>query len=257
MSEHYEWPADVRTLSIDVGGSGVKASILSADGEMLTERVRVPSPYPVTPARLVDAMASLVDGLGDFDRVSVGYPALVRDGRIHHVVAFSKPKYGGKIDPKLDAMWRGFDLQTAVQDTFHKPTLVANDADVQGCAVIKGEGLEFVITLGTGVGTALFHNGALLPHLELGHAPYRKHQTFEERLSNVARKSIGNKRWSTRVMRAIDFYDQFLFFDTLYLGGGNSKHLPSKKLPKNATVVPNTAGITGGVALWEKSVRLG
>ena len=251
-SQPYEWPVDVRTLAVDVGGSGVKGSILSPDGEMLTERVRVPSPYPVTPDKFVDTVVSLVDGLGDFDRVSVGFPALVREGVVHHVVAFSKREYGGEVDPELDQAWRGFDLRTPLQDAFGKPTLVVNDADMQGCAVTSDEGFEFVMTLGTGVGTALFLNGNLLPHLELGHAPYRKGSTFEERLGNVARKEIGKKRWASRVVRAIDFYDRFLFFDRVYLGGGNSKHLPEEMLPDNAIVVPNSAGITGGVKVWDK-----
>ena len=111
------------------------------------------------------------------------------------------------------------------------PVKVANDADVQGCAVVQGEGFEFVMTLGTGVGTALFLDGRLLPHIEGGHAPFRKDETFEEQLGNVARKDVGNARWGRRVVKAIAAYDRFLFFDTIYLGGGNAKHLDPEQLP--------------------------
>ena len=107
------------------------------------------------------------------------------------------------------------------------------------------------MTLGTGVGTALFLDGRLLPHLEGGHAPFRKGDTFEEQLGNVARKHVGNERWSTRVLEAIMAYDRFLFFDTIHVGGGNAKHLDPKDLPHKARIVANTAGIVGGVRLWD------
>ena len=101
------------------------------------------------------------------------------------------------------------------------------------------------------MGTALFLDGRLLPHIEGGHAPFRKDETFEEQLGNVARKDVGNHRWGHRVVKAIEAYDRFLFFDTIYLGGGNAKHLDPEQLPAHATVVPNTAGIVGGVRLWD------
>ena len=128
---------------------------------------------------------------------------------------------------------------------------VANDADVQGCAVAQGSGFEFVITLGTGVGTALFSQRVLLTHLELGHAQFRKGETFEDQLGNMARRVVGNERWTARLLKALDAYDRFLFYDHVYLGGGNSKHLRAEELPEKATIVPNTAGILGGVRLWE------
>ena len=133
---------------------------------------------------------------------------------------------------------------------------VANDADVQGCAVAQGEGFEFVMTLGTGVGTALFSQGVLLTHLELGHAQFRKGETFEDQLGNTARKDVGNERWGERVLKALDAYDRFLFFDHVYLGGGNSKHLKVDDLPAKATIVPNTAGILGGVRLWQMDLHV-
>jgi len=246
-----EWPNDVRTLAVDVGGSGVKASVLDHDGNMVTDRLRVPTPYPVTPAKLLETISTLVTPLPQYQRVAVGFPALVRGGKVHHVVAFSRREYGGQTDPELDRLWRGFDLGTALQDTFGLPCIVLNDADMQGSAVVSGDGFEFVMTLGTGCGTALFYNGELLPHIELGHAPFRKKQTFEERIGNVERKRIGKRKWVERVLRAIDAYDQFLFFDHIYIGGGNAKHLPLDRLPGKATVVPNTAGITGGVKVWD------
>ena len=166
------WPADVRTLAVDIGGSGFKASVLDAAGAMLTERVRVDTPYPCTPQRFVRTVADLVAPLGAVQRASVGFPGLVRHGRVLEVPSLSRGEYGGQADPGLVAAWGGFDLGSALAGVFGVPTKVVNDADMQGCAVVRGTGLEFVMTLGTGVGTALFSDGRLLPHLELSHGPF-------------------------------------------------------------------------------------
>jgi len=249
--QHPQWPHNVLTLAVDVGGSGIKASVLDPVGNMTTERVRVATPYPSPPPKLVATIKDLVADLPTAQRVSVGFPGLVRDGIVRNVPALSKAEYGGEIDPDLRAKWIGFDLGRAMAEAFGLPTVVVNDADMQGCAVARGEGFEFVVTLGTGTGTALFNNGRLLPHLELGHAPFRKGETVEQQIGNVARKTVGNDAWSQRVMKAIDAYNRYLFFDHIYIGGGNAKHLNPANLPPNAELVPNTAGITGGVRVWE------
>jgi polyphosphate glucokinase len=246
-----EWPADVRTLAVDIGGSGFKAAILDPEGTMLTERVRVETPYPCDPEKLVSSLLDLTRDLGERHRVSVGFPGLVRNGRVRNIPSLSRAAYDGDTDPDLEKRWMGFDLATALSDAFGVPTKVANDADVQGCAVVTGEGFEFVMTLGTGVGTAMFLDGHLLTHIEGGHAPFRKGDSFEDQLGNVARKHVGNERWRRRVLEAIVAYDRFLFFDTIHIGGGNAKHLDPADLPHKARIVANTAGITGGVRLWD------
>jgi polyphosphate glucokinase len=213
--------------------------------------VRVDTPYPCPPEQLVPALVDLTKDLGDRHRVSVGFPGLVRGGRVRNIPSLSRATYDGDADPALERAWRGFDLAGTLRDAFGVPVKVANDADVQGCAVVTGDGYEFVMTLGTGVGTALFLDGRLLPHIEGGHAPFRKDQTFEEQLGNVVRKEVGNERWARRVVKALVAYDRFLFYDTVYVGGGNAKHLAATELPPNAVIVPNTAGITGGVRLWD------
>lgn len=246
-----EWPNDVRTLAIDIGGSGFKAAVVSTDGAMLTQRVRIETPYPCPPEVFVDTVTHLVHDLGSWDRVSVGFPGLVRDGKIRNIPTLSRRAYDGDSDPDLEALWENFHLAGALTDAFNVPVKVANDADVQGCAVVEGNGFEFVMTLGTGVGTALFLNGKLAPHLEAGHAPFRKGDTFEEQLGNVARVAVGNDRWQRRLVKAIAAYHAFLFFDTIYIGGGNAKHVDPSILPPNARIVDNTAGILGGVRLWD------
>lgn len=245
------WPTDVKTLAIDIGGTGLKGSVLDATGDMTNERVRIETPYPCPPEVLIANVKQLAAQQPSFDRVSVGFPGLVRGGKVFHIPAFSRQFYGGPPDPQLVQRWHGFDLATALEDAFGVPVKVANDADVQGCAVVRGEGFEFVMTLGTGCGTAVFHNGVLLPHMELSHAPFQQDETFDTQLGNAARKSVGKKKWTRRVVKAIGAFDRFLFFDHLYIGGGNAKHLAELDLGPRTTIVPNTAGILGGIKIWE------
>jgi polyphosphate glucokinase len=133
---------------------------------------------------------------------------------------------------------------------FGLPTKVANDADIQGAAVVVGKGLELVITLGTGFGTGLFYNGVLLPHLEIAHQPFRKGETYNEQLGEAVRKDIGDERWNKRVIKAVANLRGLMFFDHLYIGGGNSRRVKRDGLTRDITVIDNSAGILGGVKLW-------
>ncbi len=251
-------PAHPYTLAIDIGGTGLKASVLDADGAMVADRVKVPTTYPLPPtgdSGLVAKLVGLVTPLPEADRVSAGFPGMVRGGSVLSAPHFSTKKGpGSAVDPELAAAWHGFDLAGALAAALGKPTRVANDADVQGAAVVQGQGLEFVITLGTGFGTAVFMDGNLLPHMEIAHQPFRKGETYNEQLGEHARKEIGDHRWNHRVRRAVDTLDQLLFFDHLYIGGGNARRLVRDDLGAvlaRTTIVDNTAGILGGIKLWE------
>jgi polyphosphate glucokinase len=239
------------TLGIDVGGSGIKAAVLDAGGTMSSDRIRVDTPYPCPPKRLVAELVALRERLPAHDRATVGFPGLVRHGRVDLIVSLSRRRYGGRTDPDLVKLWDRYPLAEDLAAAFGVPTKVANDADVQGCAAAEGVGFEFVMTLGTGVGAALFSDGRLLPHLELGHAPFQHKDSFEDRLGNLARKRMGNHDWQREVLAAIEAYRSFLFFDRIHIGGGNAKHLDPAELPDVARIVPNSAGITGGVRLWD------
>lgn len=246
-----EIETETLTLSIDIGGSGIKGALLNSAGEMISERVRISTPYPCPPQVLVQAVRDLAANFSNFTRLSVGFPGLVREGRVSFVPALSRAELNGAADPNLVAAWQNFELGRTLSETFKLPVRVANDADMQGSAVIKGHGLEFVMTLGTGCGTALFYEGKLLPHLELGHAPFRNGESFEEQLGNAARKDIGKSRWIKRVQQAIATYESFLFFDHIYIGGGNARRLTGVDLGSNVTLVDNSAGILGGIRIWD------
>ena len=226
-----------RTLAIDIGGSGLKASVLDARGAMLVERVRVPTPVGRPPALVIEALARLVASLPAYNRISVGFPGVVRDGKV-----LTAPNLGHRA-------WAGFDLARALRRRLGKPTRIVNDADLQGLAVVKGRGVELVVTLGTGFGTALYWDGRLAPHLELAHHPFRKGETYEEQLGNAARKRIGNRKWTRRLERAIETLRVLTHFDHLYIGGGNARKL-RLELDPDVTLVSNEAGIHGGIALW-------
>lgn len=245
------WPATVRTLAVDIGGSGIKASVLNPQGEMVVDRVRLDTPYPCPPATLVRAIEQVVSGMRDVQRASVGFPGLVRGGRVVEVPSLSRREYDGDPDPELTAAWAGFDLGGTLAKTFEVPTKVVNDADMQGCAVVKGGGLEFVMTLGTGVGTALFYNSKLLPHLELSHGRFSRKLTIDKALGNVELKNIGNGEWTERVQACVEIFAEMIWFDHIYIGGGNARLLKDSDFGPKATIISNSAGIIGGVRVWE------
>jgi polyphosphate glucokinase len=243
-----------RTLAIDVGGTGLKAVVLSPEGEMVSERVRNDTPYPCPPPVLLDELDKLAKTQPEFDRVSVGFPGAIRRGRVREVPAFSRRKPGEGPDPDLVSQWTGFELEEALQARFQRPTRVANDADVQGCAVVAGHGMELVVTLGTGVGTAVFFDGALLPHMELSHGRFAEGLSIEVACGDHHREQIGNKAWRKLVASALDAFQDMVLPDHLYVGGGNAKRLDPATLGPNRTIVPNISGLLGGIKLWERAV---
>ncbi len=227
----------MKTLAVDIGGTGTKVMVLDREGNPLTQRDRLETPVPATPAAVLETLFQLAADK-EFDRVSVGYPGVVRSG-VTQTAA------------NLDPGWIGFDLESVLTEKFVKPVRVINDADMQGLGAIAGTGVELMITLGTGVGSALFVDGRLVPNLELGHHPFRKGETYEQQLGRDAYDKVGKKRWNERLERAIATLSAIFNFDVLYLGGGNAKKV-ELVLPKQVKTVPNVAGLLGGIALWRE-----
>ena len=227
----------MKTLAIDIGGSGIKALLLDQQGNPLAERDRVRTPKPATPEAVMDLLKELAQKQNDFDRVSVGFPGVVRKGVIYTAV-------------NLHPDWQGYDLAAQLSTLVGKPVRVANDADLQGMGAISGEGVEMVITLGTGFGTALFTEGHLVPNLELAHHRFRKSETYEEQLGRAALKKVGPKTWNARLLKAIESLSRVLNYDRLYLGGGEVKQI-EVELPENVIIVSNLLGLIGGIKLWD------
>jgi polyphosphate glucokinase len=242
------------TLAIDCGGGGIKGSVLDEAGTMRAQPLRVPTPYPLPPELFVRTLADLGGKLPPPDRVTVGMPGMIRHGVVvatPHYVTRNGPRT--RVDPDLVAQWAGFDARSALRAAFGVPTLVLNDAEVHGCGVVAGIGLELVLTLGTGLGSAVFDGGKLAPHLEFSHAPVRWGQTYDTYIGEHERRRLGNAFWSRRVRGVIEGLRPVFQWDRLYLGGGNSRHiLPAQleRLGDDVVVVPNTAGIIGGVRAW-------
>lgn len=226
------------TLSIDIGGSGLKALLLDAAGTPASERKRVPTPEVPTPAAVLDGLEELRKMQGHFDRVSVGFPGVVKHGCTY---------LGFNLHPE----WaKGFPLQKELEKRWHKPVRVGNDADVAGYGAIKGEGVELVLTLGTGMGSALFTNGHLVPGLELGHHPWRKKgMTYEDYIGRRGLDKFGKARWNDFLLAAIQQTEALFNWDHLYLGGGNTKKI-HVDLPQNVSIISNEEGLLGGVMLW-------
>ena len=226
------------TLAIDIGGTGLKASVLDGAGKMITERVRMDTPHPCSPKVIVDSLAGLVATLPAFQQISVGFPGLIRKGKIVTAPNLGTPAFAG------------FDLAKALGSKLGAPVRAINDADMQGLAAVKGKGVEMAITLGTGFGTALFNDGKLQVHLEIAHLPFKKGRTYDEMLGDGNRKQIGAKKWNKLVKEAIKNMRTMVNFDHLYVGGGNAKRIEST-LPKGVSLVDNSAGILGGIKLWD------
>ena len=227
-----------RTLAIDVGGTGIKALTLDPAGNPINERTKIPTPKHATPKDVIEIARKLAKAQPPFERVSLGFPGVVKHGVIYTAA-------------NLGNGWHGFDLGHALQRKLKKPVRIANDADIQGLGCATGRGLELVVTLGTGFGSVLFSNGTRI-HLELAHHPFHKGKTYEDELGNRALHKKGRKKWNKLLREAIDELRSTFNFDRLYIGGGNSR-LVNFKLPDDVKLISNEDGLLGGIALWREA----
>ena len=218
----------IRTLVIDIGGTGIKALIVNEIGNPVGENVRVSTPQDGKPDTIIKAIKLLAKQAGHFDRVSVGFPGIVQNGVVSGAV-------------NLDPAWEHFHLTKALNKQFRKkPVRAANDADVQGYGAISGKGVELVLTLGTGVGSSLFVDGILVPNVEVG----------KNRLRKSELRRLGKKLWNNRLAKVIAKLEKMFHYDRLYLGGGNAALADISRLPGNVTIISNLNGLLGGIALW-------
>lgn len=225
-----------RTLAVDIGGTGIKAELLDERGRPLTDRARIPTPKNATPPQVMAIIRKLAMGEGKFDRVSVGFPGVTKNGVIYTAANLGKG-------------WNNFKLEQKLRRVLRRPVRVANDADVQGLGSVSGHGVELVITLGTGVGSVIFVDGHRI-HLELGHHPFHNGKTYEDELGHRMLVKNGKKWWNKRLREAIEDLKTAFNYDRLYLGGGDSKFIRFEP-PEGVKIVSNEEGLLGGIKLWQ------
>lgn len=237
----------MKRLGIDVGGSGVKGAVVdTSTGELLTERIRIPTPKPATPAAIAAVVRDLVGQLDYSGPIGCSFPTVVVDGRA---------LTAGNIDPS----WRG----THVGDLFAEATglevVVHNDADVAGIAemslgaAIGLSGMVIMITIGTGLGSGVFYNGTLIPNIELGRMPGKDGEPIEFYAGDRARKldDLGWDEWGERFNYFLQRASRVFTPDHFIIGGGASKKFQkfSDKLEIDASIrvahFGNNAGIVG------------
>ena len=247
------------TLVIDIGGTGLKATVLDPEGQPEHERVRVETTYPCPPDKLVADLVALVKALPRYQRVSAGFPGVVRGGYV-----MTAPKFvtehgpGSRVDPGLAQKWAEFDLAGALGTALGAPVRVANDAVVQGAGVVSGKGLELVLTFGTGMGSAVFRDGRLALHLELGQHPGVTGDRYDDYIGDRARKKLGARHWNRRVRRALLALDGLICPDAILIGGGNAAKVDTDRLRRalpglaaKLRLVGNEGGLLGGIRLWQ------
>jgi polyphosphate glucokinase len=223
-----------RTLAIDVGGSSVKCALLDARGRMASEKLSEDTPKRFTPSQLLALIQRLAKQMTTYDRVAVGIPGIV-----HRDVVYALPASRSRA-------FKRFELGARLSELLGARVRVTNDAAMHGLAAIRGEGVEMVITLGTGLGTALFIDGVLsahyqtLPEQDEPFSPYGK----------AALRKIGRRPWEKRVRALFDQLRGITNYDRLYVGGGNAELLRGE-MPSRVKRIDSAAGILGGFRLWE------
>lgn len=228
----------LRILSVDIGGTLIKASVIDADGEMLAQWVRVPTPDDATPTNVLSAIDGIARDMPPYQKMSVAFPGVVMKGVV-------------KTAPNLAAtVWQNHDFRTAIQSQFGCEVRILNDAIVQGLGVALGPGLECVLTLGTGLGFAIFRDGRFLVQLELGQHGGYAGKNFDDYVGHAAFIAEGEQEWNRRVEQTLAIVRNLVTPDRILVGGGNARRL-TFPLADDIRVFPMTAGITGGARLWD------
>lgn len=233
-------------FGLDVGGSGIKGAPVDMEtGELLSKRFRIPTPQPATPDAMIAVAADVVANFNWKGQIGCGFPAVVKAGTVYTAA-------------NIAAEWIGVDIDAALEQATGCPVHVINDADAAGLAEIRWgagrdvDGLVLMVTLGTGIGTALFIQGQLVPNTELGHIEIRG-KDAETRAADSVReqKQLSWNQFAERVDEYLRTIERLLWPDLIVIGGGVSKHADEffPMLTTRAPVVPaqmrNRAGIAG------------
>jgi len=251
-----------RALGLDIGGTGIKAAVVDlATGRLVTDRVRELTPRPATPKAVLNVVASVVRSLEATGKLTpdmsggAGFPSVIRTGRAMTAT------HG-------DSSWIDADVQGMLSERLHRPMVVLNDADAAGVAEVaygaaKGQhGVVLLLDLGTGIGSALFTNGQLVPNMQLGHVELHGRDA-ELRVSPAARKRrrIGWKPWAAEFNELLARYEAYIWPDLIIIGGGIAKEFSKYQkflrtsAPLVAAAMGNTSGIVGAARVGENAAR--
>jgi polyphosphate glucokinase len=241
-------------LGIDIGGSGVKGALVdTATGELTTKRYRIATPQPATPKAISNTVVKLVKHFAWKGGLGCGFPAAISKGVV-------------RTASNIDDGWLGIEVSDLFSKATGNPTIVLNDADAAGLAEMKfgagknRKGIVFIITVGTGIGTAAFSDGCLFPNMELGHL-IMNGKIAEHFVSDAVRKNeeLSWKKWSKRFNSYLHEIERLFWPDLIIIGGGASKKQEKffRYLSTDIQIVPaqllNEAGIIGA-ALAAKSL---
>ena len=244
-------------IGIDVGGSGIKAAVVeTTTGELTTPRVRVETPHPATPKAVAKATAGLVADLPRELHAGIGFPAVILDGVV-------------KTAANIDASWIDTPADTCLPTRWGARSWSATTPTPPGLAEMRfgagrGEaGTVLMLTLGTGIGSALFRDGVLVPNTELGHLQMRGKDAERRAAASIKeRKGLSWHAWSKRLAEYVDAIDALLWPDLVIIGGGISKDADKfiHELPSRVKCVPaalqNQAGIVGAAMLAAEAAQL-
>jgi polyphosphate glucokinase len=238
----------MQALGIDIGGTGIKGAVVDTEtGEFTTDRLRIKTPHPATPTAVTEVVGQIAAHFQWTGPVGATFPGVVKGGTIHTAA-------------NVDKQWIGHDAAGTFAVEVGVPVVVVNDADAAGEAEARfghpeaRTGVVLLLTLGTGIGSALVADGVLIPNTELGHLKMGSKQLDAEKLaSELVREheKLSWKQWAKRVNTYLEYLENLLWPDLYVLGGGVSKE-PDKfvphlkcRTPVVAAQLENRAGIVG------------
>lgn len=244
-------------LGIDIGGSGIKGAPVNINiGELLVERHRIETPQPSTPEAVIDAVAQMTQYFNWQGPLGCTFPAVIKQGVIHTAA-------------NVDQSWRGIEGETLIAARTGCPTLLLNDADAAGIAEMEfgagrgHQGVVIILTFGTGIGSAIFVEGQLLPNTEFGHLEIRGKEAEHRAAARIRKEEdLSWKAWAQQVNEFLERMEALFWPDVFIIGGGVSRkhekflHL----LHTRAEIVPahfrNQAGIIGAAIAAGKQFNL-
>jgi polyphosphate glucokinase len=244
-------PVREQILAIDIGATNIKFCHVDRHGEMLEAIRRRPTPYPCTPARLVEVLSRRIVS-AQCPKVGVGFPGEFADGHVVRPGNLSRPGgIGTEVDPGLEKKWRGFALQEALCVASQREVRVVNDAALAARGCCKGEGTELVLTLGTGLGLALEVDGQPVKVRDVGAVSFLDGRSYDEVLGERSR-ARDEVRWRRSLGRAVAGFAEEFGASTVHLAGGNARRVS----PKSFAGSPFRVDINGNEAPLHGVARL-